>query len=104
MCTGKGNNELGNNPLKLAHEEKQDPYEVLQDFYSCFHFQDICEMLWDWLVAAMSTKSGQYITGYARSNLIFVYEKLELRLEATYTMTRRRRTKLQRRNQKWIEA
>jgi hypothetical protein len=96
MRTINRNSQWENQPLRLTEEEKQNPYAVLEDFYSFFHLQDIREMLWDWLVAAMSTDSGQYSTGYARSNLIFTYEKLELLLEATYTINRRRRKRRKR--------
>ena len=96
MRTINRNSQWENQPLRLTAEEKQNPYAVLEDFYSFFHLQDIREMLWDWLVAAMSSESGQYNTGYARSNLIFTYEKLELLLEATYTINRRRRKRRKR--------
>jgi len=89
--------QLENQPLRLSEEEKQNPYCVLEDFFSCFHLQDIREILWDWLVAAISSESGQYSTGYARSNLVFVYEKIELLIEAAHGIHKRRKKK-----QKWI--
>lgn len=101
MSTINRNRECVNQSVHFTEENRQKPYEVLEDFYSCFHLQDLREMLWDWLVAAMRTESGQYDTGYARSNLIFVYEKLELLLEATYTINKRRRKRLQRNRRKW---
>jgi hypothetical protein len=51
-------------------EEMNDHYSVLEDFLSCFHLQDIQEMLWEWLVAALSSDSGAYGSGRDRSNLI----------------------------------
>lgn len=80
-----------NVPLRLSKEEKQDPYGVLDEFFSCFHLQDLREVLWDWLVAALSAESGAYNTGYTRSNLVFVYERLELLVEAAYTLHRNRK-------------
>jgi hypothetical protein len=85
-----------NRPLRLSDEERQNLYGVLDDFFSCFHLQDVREVLWDWLVAALSSESGAYNSGYARSNLIFVYEKLELLIEAAHGLHRRRKKSMKR--------
>lgn len=90
---------LANQPIRLSEEEKQNPHKVLEDFFSCFQLQDLREMQWDWLAAALSTESGQYSTGFARSNLVFVYEKLELMIEAAH-LIHKRHTKRQRRKER----
>jgi hypothetical protein len=46
-------------------------------------------VLWNWLVVAMSSKSGVYSTGVARSNFFYVYEKLGLLIEAAYEIDKR---------------
>jgi hypothetical protein len=101
MRTVNTHPQLDNQPLRLTEEERQDPYSVLDDFYSCFHLQDIREVLWDWLVAAMSAESSAYNTGYARSNLVFVYEKLELFIEAVQVINKRRKKRQKRNSRKW---
>jgi hypothetical protein len=83
-----------NQLLRLTEEERQNPYLVLEEFYSSFHLVDIRAILWDWLVAALSSESGAYLNGYARSNLIFVYEKLEMLIEAANEINKRRKRKL----------
>lgn len=90
-----------NQPLRLTEEEKQNLYGVVEEFYRCFHLQDMREMLWDWLVAALSCEHSTYNTGHARSNLIFIYEKTELLIEATYEINRLRKRKKKRNRQKW---
>jgi hypothetical protein len=85
-----------NMPIRLTDEERQNLYGVLDDFFSCFHLQDIREMMWEWLVAALSTESGAYSSGFARSNLIFVYEKLEAMIEAAHGLHRKRKKSLMR--------
>lgn len=87
-------------PQRLSEEERQNPYLLLEDFYSCFHVVDIREIMWDWLVAALSSESGAYTTGRARSNLIFVYEKLESLIEATNEINKRRKRKLKQKQRK----
>ena len=80
-------------PLRLTESDKQNPYLVLEDFFTSFHLQDMREILWEWLSTALSTDSGHYSTGFQRSNLLFTYEKLELLLEAVYLLYKRRRKK-----------
>lgn len=103
MRTVNTHPHLDNQPLRLTEEERQDPYIVLDDFFSNFHLQDIREILWDWLVAAMSAESSAYNTGYARSNLVFVYEKLELFIEAANVINKRRKKREKRNSRKWKE-
>ena len=101
MRTVNTHPQLDNQPLRLTEEERQDPYIVLDDFFSNFHLQDVREMLWDWFVAAMSAESSAYNTGYARSNLVFVYEKLELFIEAVQIINKRRKKRQKRNSRKW---
>lgn len=83
-------------PVCLTETERQNPHIVLEDFFSCFHLQDIHEMLWDWLVAALSSESGAYGSGHARSNLIYVYEKIMLLMQAANAINRRNKKKQRR--------
>jgi hypothetical protein len=70
----------------LSKEEQQDPIAVLHVFFDCYHLKDMHEVLWDWLEAALSTDSGFYDRGRERSNLIFLYKKLETLVEAAYIL------------------
>lgn len=83
-------------PVGLTEQERQNPHIVLADFFSSFHLQDIHEMLWDWLVAALSSESGAYSSGHARSNLIYVYEKVMLLMQAANSINRRNKKKQRR--------
>lgn len=94
------NDSLKSPPVCLAEQEGQNPHMVLADFFSCFHLQDIHEMLWDWLIAALSSESGAYSSGHARSNLIFVYEKVMLLMQAADVINRRSKKKQRRYNLK----
>lgn len=96
MDTCRTRPQLGYQPIRLTDEEKQNPHLVLDDFFSCFHLHESREILWDWLVAALSSESGAFGTGYARSNLFFVYENMERLIEATHAIHRRRRKSMKR--------
>lgn len=85
-----------NSPVRLTEQQRQDLYGVLEDFFSNFHLQDVRELLWDWLVAALSSECSTYESGYARSNLIFVYEKLETLIEAAWGLHLKRKKSMKR--------
>ena len=72
--------------LRLSEEEQKAPQDVLKVFFDCYHLKDLHEVLWDWLLAALSTDSGIYDRGRERSNLIFLYQKLETLVEAAYLL------------------
>ena len=85
----------------LSKEEQQDPIAVLHVFFDCYHVKDLHEVLWDWLLAALSTDSGIYDRGRERSNLIFLYQKLETLVEAAYLLHfKQKKTKVARRKKK----
>jgi hypothetical protein len=72
--------------LRLSKEEQRQPLDVLTCFFDCYHLKDFRELLWDWLLAALGTDSGIYDKGRERSNLIFLYQKLEALVEAAYLL------------------
>jgi hypothetical protein len=72
--------------LHLSKEQQQQPLEVLACFFDCYHLKDLRELLWDWLLAALGTDSGIYDKGRERSNLIFLYQKVEALVEAAYLL------------------
>lgn len=89
--------------IRLTAEQRQDLYSVLADFFSNFNLEDIRKICWNWLVAAMSNDAGAYNSGQSRSNLIFVYEKLLLLLEATDELNKRRKKKQKWEKQRWAK-
>lgn len=75
-----------NQLIRLTKEQQQEPTAVLTYFFECYHLKDLRELLWDWLLTALGSDNGTYAKGRERSNLIFLYEKLELLAEAAYLM------------------
>lgn len=69
---------------QLGREEKANPLLVVHDFCNGYHFHEVKQILWDWLVTAMSKNHSIYDVGKERSNLIFFYEKLSALVEAAY--------------------
>ena len=78
--------QIHNQLLRLTKEQQQEPGAVLTYFFECYHLKDLRELLWDWLLTALSSDNTTYAKGRERSNLIFLYEKLESLVEAAYLM------------------
>lgn len=81
-------------PRKLSKEEIEDPYRVIHDFFSYAHLPQIREALWEWLKL---TASGSYHKQPRRDrhNLLYLYEKVELLVEAAHIIHRQRTNNLQ---------
>jgi hypothetical protein len=76
---------LKDQPTQLI-EENQNHYTIIEDFFNCFDLKTANEMLWNWLVVAMSSETGVYNSGVSRSNLIYFYEKLQLLIESAHVI------------------
>ena len=77
------------NPLCLTSEQQQNLPAILEDFFQNFRLQEVQEILWQWLVVALSSDKTNYSTGQERSNLIFFYEKLLELSEAAWLLAQK---------------
>ena len=73
-----------NQPLRLTEEECQNPKMVIEDFFECYHLNDIREILWKWTVEVVSSPGSISSEPLERSNHLYLYEKLEALVEASY--------------------
>ncbi|WP_315818746.1 hypothetical protein [Paraflavitalea speifideaquila] len=86
MQTSNKQKQNCNQLFRLTKEQVQEPTAVLNYFFECYHLKDLRELLWDWLLTALGSDNGTYAKGRERSNLIFLYEKLESLAEAAYLL------------------
>ncbi len=47
--------ELHNTPLWLTNQESNNPVPVLQEFFRCYHFNDVGEIMWGCTVTILSS-------------------------------------------------
>lgn len=79
-----------NEPLRLNAEEREDPARVFQEFFKCFHLQEVRQVLWEWMVeTVVSDRCGGH-DSQERSSAIFFYEKMEELVEAAFLMNRKK--------------
>jgi len=80
-----------NEPLRLSDQQKQDPGLVIDDFFECYHLNEVREILWNWLVEVICSPHGISSNPLDRSNHIYFYEKIELLIEAAYSIKEKER-------------
>jgi hypothetical protein len=88
MKTFNTNPHFQNQPLRLTPEETQNPNLVLDDFFQCYHLQDVRQIMWQWLTAAVSSPGSHADDYHERNNYMFFYEKMESLVEAAWIMNR----------------
>jgi hypothetical protein len=75
-----------NQPLRLTKEQKRDPLLVLDDFFKCYHLNEVRQTLWEWLTDIVSSDRSIAIEPLDRNNHMYFYEKVEEIIEAAYVM------------------
>lgn len=67
-------------------EKRKDPYQAIREFCRSYHHHEVQEMLWDWLVTALSRSNSLYDDGKERGSLFLLYENITLLIAAAYTV------------------
>ncbi|OQP44249.1 hypothetical protein A4H97_33390 [Niastella yeongjuensis] len=75
-----------NQPLRLSEEQLNNPILVFDDFFQGYHLNETREVLWQWLLAVISSDGSIASEPLERSNHIYFYEKLEEVLEAAFVI------------------
>jgi hypothetical protein len=77
-----------NAPLRLTPTQLEDLKEVLDDFFECYHLDEVREIMWQWTVEVVSNPRSMANDHHERNNYMFFYEKLEALVEAAWIMNR----------------
>ncbi|HKO80804.1 MAG TPA: hypothetical protein VJU78_10425 [Chitinophagaceae bacterium] len=67
-------------PFRLSIEEMEDPYLVLDEFFSCYNLMNIRAYLREWLNEAMHSHESGTI------DLLSIYEYVEKLIEAAWLL------------------
>jgi hypothetical protein len=78
-----------NQPLRLTTEQKQNPNLIIDEFFECFHLNEVREILWAWLTEIISSPNSISTNPLERSNHIYFYEKVEELIEAAYIIQKK---------------
>jgi hypothetical protein len=77
-----------NQPLRLTEEQLQNPKLILDDFFECYHLNEVREIMWQWLTEVVSSPRDSANDPHERNNQMFFYEKMESLVEAAWIMNR----------------
>ena len=58
--------------------------EAMDEFFDCYHLDEVEDQLWNWLEAGIAGDHSNYATPRDRSNLIFFYKILSNLLESSW--------------------
>jgi hypothetical protein len=75
-----------NQPLRLNEEEKQNPFLVIEEFFQCYHLNDVRDILWKWPVEVVCSAGSISSEALERNNHIYFYEKIEMLVEAIFVL------------------
>lgn len=78
-----------NQPLRLTKEQKHDPLPVLDDFFECYHLNEVRQTLWEWLSEVVSSPRSISSDHHDRSNYVYFYEKIEGVIEAVFIIRKK---------------
>ncbi|HEX6432140.1 MAG TPA: hypothetical protein VF008_30825 [Niastella sp.] len=77
-----------NQPLRLNEEQTNNPKLILDDFFECYHLNDVREIMWQWLTAVISCPCSNPNDHHERSNNMYFYEQMESLVEAAWIINR----------------
>lgn len=75
-----------NQPIRLTKDQKRDPLPVLDDFFECYHLNEVRQTLWEWLTEVLSSQRSLAIEPLDRNNYIYFYEKIEGIIEVAFVI------------------
>lgn len=70
----------------LNKEEVADPIIVLDEIFDFAHLPEWRNLLWEWLKITVSGSYNTVSTETERSNILFVYEKLQRLIEVSHLL------------------
>jgi hypothetical protein len=86
-----------NQPLRLNDEQRRNPVIVIDEFFDCYHLQEVRKILWDWTVEVVSSHRSIASDPKERNNHLYFYEKIEMLVEAALIIQRMQYRKSRRR-------
>jgi hypothetical protein len=73
-------------PIRLTREQQKHPLQVFAEFFDASSLGNLREDLRRWYEAAVSSDCEVYTSGVDRSNLFFLYNQIEVLIEAAFVL------------------
>lgn len=82
--------ELFDRPLRLEKEERNDPFEVIKNFFRDYPLSDCREQFWNMMETCLTTDNAAFCEAEERDVLLQYYKDLEGMMEAAWLIVDRR--------------
>jgi hypothetical protein len=76
-------------PRVLNQAERENPQQVIHDFFSYCHLPEIRKKLWELLKTTVTGDYCRALTRRERSSMLYFYEQLEKLVEAAHVLHRK---------------
>jgi len=76
--------------FRLSEEEIENPFLVLEDFFSFGHLPDVRQMMWEWYKSTVTGTFPRDLDRRERKEITHLFEYLERLVEATHLINRTR--------------
>jgi hypothetical protein len=80
--------EFYNQPVRLTEKERENPSNVLDDFFTDYSLSEIRDILHSNAEVCLTCDVHPYDTGEKRSDFLHFQKKLELLLEAAFLIAK----------------
>ena len=86
MKTHNSHPQWYNQPLRLNEDQLKNPALIFDDFFQCYHLNEVRQTMWQWLVAVVSSAGSVSDDHHERNNHMYFYEKMEALVEGVWIM------------------
>src|SRR5690349_3194582 len=77
-----------NEPIRLNEEQTKNPALIFDEFFQCYHLNEVRQTMWQWLVTVVSSSGCVSNDPHERNNDMFFYEQIEMLVEGVWVMQR----------------
>jgi hypothetical protein len=77
-----------NEPMRLNNDQTNNPTPVFDEFFQCYHLNEVRQTMWRWLVTVVSSAGSVSNDAHERNNDLYFYEQIEMLVEGVWVMRR----------------
>ena len=79
--------EIFNQPIRLSHQETEQPITVFQKYFQDYYLCDTRHNLWEMVMAGITSDNPYFADPSNRADLLLFYERIEQVLEAAFIIS-----------------
>jgi hypothetical protein len=88
MKTYNNHPQWYNKPIRLSEEQTNNPTPVFDEFFQCYHLNEVRQTMWRWLVTVVSSAGSVSNDPHERNNDLYFYEQIEMLVEGVWVIHR----------------